>query len=389
MPLPNRLPASASLTPANPQFIIDLSGEFSSPSVAARQHMSLFSKILVGFIFVASVTFLVLSAYALKTHVAWEEAAASYEKPLATSAQREKLLSEGDDSTTPPTPSVGALQARLHKVMVGRGRVWRGCTPQRAGAGNAVAVEVPDPDPHQIEDKAILHIIEEGPVGAYLGEFKVVGLADKTISLAPTMTLFPTQEKALAASRTTWSLYERLPTDRHDVYQGLDQAQISAMIPNLPAEDLDEFVRDNTPARPNDPADRVVDGKYQRPLIDYDVFFHDMHAQIASLNDQISAATTDLALTKKLQGDTEREVQSRTEHIDKVLKPELEESRQELALITAHRDALTERLADTAASVTATLAENQQLSVRWTAWQLGAAQRLNELIDGEQAAAAR
>lgn len=357
--------------------------------------MSLFSKILVGLVFVASLPFLVLAAYALKAHVAWEEAAASYDKPLAALAEREKLAIEGNDAVTPPVQGISALQVRLHKVMVGRGRVWRGCTPSpQIGAKNEVVVEVPDPDPHQIEDKAILHLIEEGPTGAYLGEFKVVGLADKKISLAPTMSLFEVQEKALKASRTTWSLYERLPTDRHDVYEGLDQAQLAAMLPNLPPEDLDEFVRDNTPAKPSDPPDRVVDGKYQRPLIDYDVFFHDMHAQLAGLSDQVAAATTDLALAKKLQEDTEREVKSRQEHIDKVLKPELEESQAELATITAHRDALAKELEDRQAAVTSLLAENKRLAARWTAWQLGAAQRLNELIDselidGEQANAAR
>lgn len=355
--------------------------------------MSLFSKILVGLVFVASLPFLVMAAYALKAHVTWEEVAASYDKPLAALAEREKLANEGNDAAAPATRSVSDLgisdlQVRLHKVMVGRGRVWRGCSPSKVGANNEVVVEVPAPDPHQIEDKAILHLIEEGPAGTYLGEFKVVGLAEKQVSLAPTMSLFEVQEKALKASRTTWSLYERLPTDRHDVYAGLDQAQLAAMLPNLPPEDLDEFVRDNTPAKPSDPPDRVVDGKYQRPLIDYDVFFHDMHTQIARFKDEISAAITDSALAKKLQEDTEREVKARQEHIDKVLKPELAESSQELAVITAHRDALTKRLEEAQASVEALLAENKRLAAKWTAWQLGAAQRLNELIDSEQASAA-
>lgn len=352
--------------------------------------MSLFSKILVGFVFVATLPFLVLAAYTLKAHVAWEEVAASYDKPLATLADREKLATEGNDAATPPTPAISDLQVRLHRVMVGRGRVWRGCTPSpQIGAQNEVVVEVPAPDPHQIEDKAILHIIEEGPTGTYLGEFKVVGLADKQISLAPTMTLFEVQANALKASRTTWSLYERLPTDRHDIYEGLDQAQLAAMLPGLSPEDLDEFVRDNTPAKPSDAPDRVVDGKYQRPLIDYDVFFHDMHAQIARIKDEVAAATTDLALAKTFQEDTDREVKARQEYIDKVLKPELEESRQELATITAHRDALATGLEDAQASVEALLAENKRLAARWTAWQLGAARRLNELIDSEQANAAQ
>ena len=78
--------------------------------------------------------------------------------------------------------------------MVDRGRVWKNCVPQRVDPAiglSVVAVEFPDP--HRIQDKSIIYVFEEGEAGRYLGEFKVEAVAEKQVTLTPTMKLSPRQ----------------------------------------------------------------------------------------------------------------------------------------------------------------------------------------------------
>src|SRR5579859_3484459 len=90
--------------------------------------MSIWSKILVGFIFLASAGMMVLAAKALKIHKAWQTAGRSYEKPMAAKTRENRLLIDGDPTTTPPTPGIRDLSVQLHALMVDRGRVWQNCT---------------------------------------------------------------------------------------------------------------------------------------------------------------------------------------------------------------------------------------------------------------------
>ncbi|MGH7138825.1 MAG: hypothetical protein ACREHD_24015, partial [Pirellulales bacterium] len=238
----------------------------------------------------------------------------------------------------------------------------------------------------------------------FMGEYKVTGLADKSVSLAPTTLppnkkLFDQQIARIRDTKSLWAIDETLPTDRHDVFRGYDQAQLSQMMPGVPPEVLQEYLRDGSDAQPNDPPERVFNGKYERLLRDYVVYYHELNRELASLRDQIAAAKTDEAIAKKLQADAEKEVASRVELIDKTLKPELAEVQAERDLITAHRDALRAKLEGkqdengnviekgVQQQIEETLAENKRLLSEWTSLQLAAAKRLNELIERDTAAA--
>lgn len=361
--------------------------------------MSILSRVLLGFIFVATIVFFVLAAYNAKARGEWEKEVQRIEKLLPPLEKQIDVLTNGDENATPRQPGVRELEIVMHGLMAGRGKVWRGCTPQKAAVNQGqveVLVEVPTPDPHQIQDKMVLYAFEEGTPAGYIAEFKVAGIAGKNVSLQPTMSFqFEWQSKRLAQSRVPWSLYEKMPSDRHDVFQGLNQAQLAALMPGrpqdkirpVPPEVLEEYVRDGTPAQPNDPPDRVMNGKYERELHNYEAYFHWAHAQIASLTDQNAAATTDLALAQKLRDDAQKEVEGRQKTIDGTLKPELTQVQYERDTVGDHLAALQKKYAAVQADIEQLRAENQRLAAEWTEWQLKAAQRLNELIEREQAPA--
>lgn len=366
--------------------------------------MSIWSRVLAGLIILMSMVFFYLATKTLAAHRSWQLAVQGYDIPLEKAQKDVQAIEDGNPNATPPVPSISELEVKLHDLMTGRGKVWRGCTVKTVSPTLDLLIEVPLPDPHQIQDKMVVYLFEESEPGNFWGEYKVTGLGEKSVQLSPT-TLPPTkklldQQKArIGATRVAWSIYETLPTDRHDVFRGYDQAQLSQMMPGVPPEVLQEYLRDGTDAQPNDPPERVFNGKYERLLRDYVVYYHELNREIASLRDQIAAAKTDEAIAKKLQADAEKEVAGRVELIDKTLKPELAEVQGERDLITEHRDSLTAKLEgkkDENGNVTEkgveqrieeARAENKRLLAEWTALQFAAAKRLNELIERDTAAA--
>jgi hypothetical protein len=354
--------------------------------------MNVWSKVLAGLILVLSPVLFYFAMRTLASNRAWREAAKSYDAPLERLRKEADQIEEGNESATPPLPALSQLDVKLHDLMVGRGKVWRGCTVKTADQKTLqLLLEVPFPDPHLINDKMVLYLFEEGEQGHYMGEYKVSGFAEKQVQLTPTMVpptpqLLQQQAQRIQATRVPWSIYEKLPTDRHDVFKGYDQAQLAQAMPGVPPAGLEEFLRDGNDAQAADPPERVVKGKYERQLRDYGVYFHELNGQIAQLRDDIAAAKTDKAIAEKLQGDTEKEVQVRQSYIDQTLKPDLAETKEELAVVSAHRDNLKQNLAAVVKKLKQTLAQNKRLLEQWTDLQLGTARRLNELIERDTSA---
>ncbi len=361
--------------------------------------MSIWSKILVGFIAFATLGMMVLAAYTLKIHQAWQKAAKSYDAPLAQKAQENEDYLEGDVKTDPPKLGIRDLSVQLHSWMVDRGRVWQPCamTGFDPASGN-LAIHIESLEPTQIQEKMLLYVFAAPEAGGYLGEFSVKGIADKTLQLAPTMQLL--QEKTFnevariqqaAQAQAPLTVYERMPADRHEAYAVFDtfpnkKEELEKWLPGLPAKVLDEFLRDGQTAGPDDDDERVVNGKYVRQLRDYAVFFHALHGQIIKLKDEIATATTDNAIAARTQKATEVQVQLRQKEIDEKLNPELKEVSEERDLIAKHDAALKARLTEVTQEEQQLLAKIEELNEELTDLQTRVAERLNELIETEEAA---
>ncbi|HUY35241.1 MAG TPA: hypothetical protein VMV69_21020 [Pirellulales bacterium] len=354
--------------------------------------MSIWSKILVGFIFVASLGFMYAAAKTLKTHENWQKAGQSYETPLVRLERESEVIVNGDPATDPPTPGIGDLGVRLHSLMVDRGRVWQPCvmTAFDPATGN-LALDVESMEKDQIQEKMVFHVFAAPEAGGYLGEFSVTGVADKKLTLAPTMRLL--QEKSFnevaaitKAAQSPLTIYERMPSDRHlaDLF-GTDKEALAAWLQGLPPQVLDEYARDGQTAGQDDPEDHVVNGKYVRQLRDYVVYFHELHGQVYKLKDDIANTTTDKAIAERTRDETQRQVEKRKEEIEKRLKPELEEVSAERDLIAKHHAALEARLKEVAQEEADLLADIELKNKEWTRLQTNAAERLNELIDGADA----
>ncbi|HXT60617.1 MAG TPA: hypothetical protein VN699_18395 [Pirellulales bacterium] len=352
--------------------------------------MNIWSKVLAGCIVLASFFLFYFGMRMLKTEKVWQEAAQSYDKPLEDAAKKAQLAADGNPGAVPPQPGIGQLEVALHDLLVDRGKVWK-CVPQRPDPANlAVVVAVELPDPHRIQYKSVLYAFEylepEQPAASrYMGEFKVANVAEKAVMLQLTMKPSERQWKQIAGSQKPWLLYERMPVDRSDMFAGLDQQQLAALMPGVPAEVLDEYFRDGKEAKADDPEARVMNGKYERPLRDYVVYFHALHGEITSLQDKIAAATTDLAIAEKTRDDVKKQIDLSQNRIEKELQPQLKQVSAERDLVDEKVKQMQTAVAETRARVDKKIAENKRLLAQWTKMQFEAAERLNELIESEQA----
>ena len=173
--------------------------------------MSIWNKVLVGLILVASLGFFYLAMRALKTHQYWRTLAAAAEAKIDTLKQENQELRDGKGEGESYEPGIEQLRIQLHKMLIDRGRVWYNCEPEPNPQTGQVAVTTDLPDPHGIGDKTILYVFEEAEVDSsnpaesrqYIGEFRVTGVEGKQVALAPSMRIRPDsrQFKRLVAIR--------------------------------------------------------------------------------------------------------------------------------------------------------------------------------------------
>lgn len=260
--------------------------------------------------------------------------------------------------------STTAWQSRLKDLARARGRVWRNATPSGFNQQNnqiavAIAAQLPpatDPDlaidqpaepaaaeaaaprGHGLTVDTIVYAFENGAPNPaapdqgsqYLGEFKVVQANDVGVILEPVQALNQFTGSRLVKSiqaaqqqKVTWSLYELMPADSHELFAQLDEAAERSL---LPAATVEEYIRQGTPAQPDDdeyhvaffdeagnrlgPDDqaKAASKRFDRPLRDYGYLFAElmservvMEADVAALKQQIADLETAHANAKKLQ----------------------------------------------------------------------------------------
>ena len=315
--------------------------------------MNIWSKVLVSLILVASLPMFYLSLRLLKTNDAWRSEAKKWQ------AQVHQLV-EGPPDLPTLTEELRAAQVKAHDIVVDRGRVWTKANPEKAFNSNngKGSVTIESPAPHRLTPKMILFAFD--PTG-YIGEYQVVEAGEKSVALEPNMHMSDRQLKRAATSPGDWTLYEVMPIDRHDIFTGVEPEALGKM---LPAERVNDYVRDGQPAQASDPPARVMDGKFERQLTDYGMLFHEMDRQISTASDLRNAAAKDAASLAAATADAKEQVAFHTAEIQD-LKKELATSQAERDLMQAQCQALQGQITKTRASMKTTFQESRALAKRW------------------------
>ena len=209
------------------------------------------------------------------------------------------------------------VREELGRTLYDRGRVWPNCfrgefdgtiltvmtaqwgDEQCSGADlppvatdiadeeGAVVEDQPNVRPHGIEEKTVLYlfaqtrlsdleqpvldailagtidvdqIVARGQVCAvpslYLGEYIVTGQQAEGISLRPTIPLSEAQLAVLNAPQSNWTLFELMPVDSHEAFEGLSEENKGAL---LSEQVVSEYIRNGQIAdRDSDPPERTM-----------------------------------------------------------------------------------------------------------------------------------
>ncbi len=250
--------------------------------------MSVWNKILLVLVALASLGFFHAAARTVKTYQYWAGEADLFEKKLKERNDEIAVLQTTDheDVLKDKTKMLGVQQLRidLARVLANRGHIWTKCEKKKAELDPdpknpgimLVTLDTQDSAPNPFTDKMVLYAFEEGDdlsPGRYLGEFRVKLPSDKQIVLASTTQMLRSPNpkvKFLAdnvlESRAPWVLYEMMPADEHEALANLPEDQRKWV--------SQEYLNDGQPMDANgkisqDPKDK----KFERPLRDYLAIF--------------------------------------------------------------------------------------------------------------------
>ena len=92
--------------------------------------MSIWNKVLVGLICVASLAFFYMAARTLKTHQHWRELARKYDRKIEQVRADNQRLIERDRNGPAPQLGIRQLRIELSKLLLDRRRAWFKCDPK-------------------------------------------------------------------------------------------------------------------------------------------------------------------------------------------------------------------------------------------------------------------
>lgn len=201
--------------------------------------------VVAGFlVFFSAAALLVLLSLSLKARRHWLKELDRYQKQYTAAVAEQTRLLYGDlTDVEQKDDSLKSLSAKLNRLLLDRGRVWREAVPAAPDAGGLITVTIAAAaagSPHKIPQNFVLYVFREAasPTGVkipitYVGEFQVAAVSETSVqlraaTLAPDLLRLSSQPNFQEAftnsfvANTTWSLYEMLPVDDHRVFADPD-----------------------------------------------------------------------------------------------------------------------------------------------------------------------
>lgn len=328
--------------------------------------MSIWNKILVGLIIVASLGLLYAGMQALATHQYWRESAQKHEAKIDALANEIEQLKYGEVEGG----NLGQRRVALFAWLAGRGRVWYNCVPQQVINPETAEVRVaPDQDgAHGVSENMTVFVFEAGTEespGRFLGQFHVKSVADKQIAIEPSLPLTPEELAYLLQSKGPWTLRELLPGDRRDLFAELDEEALRKL---LPKETVEQYLADDPP----------------RSLRDYSILLKSLERRRVILKAQKEDAQRHKQHVETSLADAKRQVEFR-EVERAALKTELADMVRQRDTALAHQNTLEKELADRRVKIAQLLDQTRAVADEIARDQF----RALEQIDGRGAVAAR
>jgi hypothetical protein len=229
------------------------------------------------------------------------------------------------------------------------------------------------------KSKFLVYAFEEANVqdkGVYLGEFRLTPDGEKKAKLDPTNRLTPRESDRLASAKKTWVLYDQMPYDSHDAFVHLSDEEKTAM---LPAASVAEYVKDGKPSDPNDLQEVVVDGKYVRPLRDYQTLFNADRMNWTEMVDLFAATQRDKNLVEVSLDEAQQQKVASERHVARQEK-ELAKYTRERDIMAAHHEKVQQKLAAVTTEVAKLMRTNQAMAGQIARFQWDAVRRIDQRV---------
>lgn len=300
--------------------------------------------------------------------------------PGTTEGSELKIADEAEE-----LPSISQLEHDLHLVTRLRGRVWRQVAPAGFDAPTGtLSVTIAAPTPSGLEPGRILFLFEDGPPAhpdpnegpQYIGEFRVTEVTGQQAKLVTVNKLDDVEMQRITRSPGNWAMYETMPVDEVELFAGKNADELKKLLPEASVE---EYIRQGTPAGPDDdewhvvgfdaegnqlgPDDigKAVKKTYQRRLRDYATEFAELNRHRVMLLASVAAVTEDNARLKSALASAEKLGAFRNEEIRK-LSIDLAGLKKEREIIEQHLTTVEQQLATTRKLLGEAIAENRRLA---------------------------
>ena len=149
---------------------------------------------------------------------------------LALVNQAEYVVHGAPNSLSYSPNSLRGLNERYALEIYGRGRVWQECVPKAEGNIRVVQLAVPRAENaltligselYVFRDSAMEFDGKEVKVPTrFIGSMQVIAETPENLTLEPAFTLSQRDFDEIVET-TTWTLYQKMPSDRHDVFKSL------------------------------------------------------------------------------------------------------------------------------------------------------------------------
>lgn len=358
--------------------------------------MSIWNKVLVCVLLLASLAMWYLGMRALATHRAWRTAAKKLQGELAQLETQRTQLIEG----SPNSKGIRQLKVELAKYTLQRGRVWNQCRPLRVDvrqdpqAGTVIQLSVAVPrlglgglqNVEELPVDSHIYLFDERPVaqgGRYLGAFRIAAVTPRQQDQPAMLQLesldFVTNREvqrlqaAFQAGQQGglgWTICELLPSDDPDIFRGLDAKMLAEL---LPQNVVEEYARDGKPSDPNNPNSPP----YRRKLRDYEVALRVLHLKRAELLDQLASLNGDKKRLDASLADAQREEKAREQEIAR-FKQQLSRAEQERDLALNHLKAVEDTLGRVTIRRDALIQENRVTAQELARIQIQASQLIEQ-----------
>jgi hypothetical protein len=386
--------------------------------------MNISSKIILGFVFVASVIFMYLAARTLKTHEHWRNLYNQAQQNIDQRqeqielAQYGKIIAAGDELEV-QTEGLRQLKVTAAELLARRGRVWEGVRPFVQGGAEAPAVEdngtvrvvidpltvntpiIPGderkavtiardirsiikntPIDDQGDDAATprqpVYLIDQAPVadgGRFLGIFEVIDTQIDPDSKYVLATLRPLLKDTPTRAAARQALVKRVRDaaaagDRADfaIYEILPRDRAGLFAGLSEAELRDLF--------PDELVPRYLNAQDRR-IIDFESLLVQINAEEARLENEVDVRETDVGTMKKAVASQQAMLANRQTE-SSVLKDQVDAVAAEVSAVEQALATIQQQVEQTQSSIDATFSQNQELASRLSVLQQRAVEQAQE-----------